>query len=89
MTQTSFQKHDEMNINIDYLAAKYTSQIHIGYIDCSTEKKLCEQFAISKYPTIKYVVNGVFHDYYGRNSLRSLIEACDSLISTLNNYIIL
>ena len=53
-----------MNINIDYLAAKYTSQIHIGYIDCSTEKKLCDQFAISKYPTIKYVVNGVFHDYY-------------------------
>ncbi|KAK8796943.1 hypothetical protein WA588_001068, partial [Blastocystis sp. NMH] len=50
-----------------------------GYVDCSSEKTLCAEHNIRKYPTIKYVTNHVIHDYYGRNSLRSLVEVCDSL----------
>ena len=50
-----------------------------GYVDCSSEKTLCAERNIRKYPTIKYVTNHVIHDYYGRNSLRSLVEVCDSL----------
>lgn len=69
-----------MNVNIDYLAAKYNTQLNVGYVDCSSDKPLCDQMAVFKYPTIKYVVQNSFHDYYGRVSLRSLVEACDSLI---------
>lgn len=74
-----------MNVNIDYLAAKYNGDLHIGYVDCNNEKKLCENSHIRYYPTIKYVVNHIVHDFFGRTSLRSLIEVCDSLNSSSYN----
>ena len=69
-----------MNVNIDYLAAKYNNQINIGFVDCVVEKEICDSYSISTFPTIKYIVGDVIHDYYGRNSLRSLIELSDALI---------
>ena len=69
-----------MNVNIDYLAAKYNNQINIGFVDCVEEKEICDSYSISAYPTIKYIVGNVIHDYYGRISLRSLIELSDALI---------
>lgn len=70
-----------MNVNIDYLAATYNNQIHIGFVDCTTDKSICDALSIEKYPTIKYVVGRVIHDYYGRTSLRSLMNACNALAS--------
>ncbi|CBK21903.2 uncharacterized protein [Blastocystis hominis] len=63
-----------MNTNIDYLAAKYN-----GYVDCTKEKALCDKYQVHYFPTIKYVISNYVHDYFGRTSLRSLIEMCDSL----------
>ncbi len=68
-----------MDLNIDYIAAKYNGAINIGYVDCSKERVLCKNLEIQSFPTIKYVMNNVIHDYYGRKSLRSLIEMCDAL----------
>ena len=77
--KTPFEKRDEMNTNIDYLAAKYNGSLIIGYVDCTKEKALCDKYQVHYFPTIKYVISNYVHDYFGRTSLRSLIEMCDSL----------
>ena len=71
-----------MNTNIDYLAAKYNGSLNIGYVDCVKEKALCEKYQVHYFPAIKYVMSNYVHDYFGRTSLRSLIEMCDSLNSS-------
>lgn len=81
--------HDEMNVNMDYLAAKYNKQINVGYIDCTFEKGLCDSMGITKFPTIKLAVNHVFHDYFGRTSLRSLTDVCNALASILQYNLII
>lgn len=77
-----FEKRDEMNTNIDYLAAKYIGSLKIGYVDCTKEKALCDKYQVHYFPTIKYVMSNYVHDFFGRTSLRSLIEMCDSLNSS-------
>ena len=77
--QKSFQNDNEFDLNVDYIAAKYSEQINIGYINCDSEGVLCKKHGITQFPVIKYVLNNVVHDYYGRKSLRSLVEMCDAL----------
>lgn len=68
-----------MNINVDYLAAKYNDEIGMGYVDCSSDGALCKRMNVPAMPWIKYVVGNGIHDFYGRQSLRSLIDMCDAL----------
>lgn len=77
-----FSVRNEMNINVDYLAAKYNEEIGLGYVDCSVDKGLCERMNVRSFPWIKYIINNAIHDFYGRQSLRSLIDMCDSLNGT-------
>jgi len=48
---------------LDKAATRLEGKLAIGTIDCTVEKKLCETHDVRAYPTLKFVRDGVFHDY--------------------------
>lgn len=61
----------------DKLKAKLPdAKVVFGRIDCENERGLSTRYQISKYPTIKYITNGVLakREYRGQRSVESFVE---------------
>lgn len=59
-----------------------SSSVVIGDADCTDSgKELCEKFAISGYPTIKYWVDGEVQDYSGGRDFDSLKGFVDETLA--------
>jgi hypothetical protein len=55
--------------------------VFIANIDCGIEKDLCRSYHITTYPTFRYYLNGVEHDYEDAQSLEALREFVDTKLS--------
>ena len=51
----------------------------IGTIDCTMEKKLCNDHAIRGYPTLKYSLDGDIHDYPGGRNPSDFLQFAEKL----------
>ncbi len=51
---------------LDDVAPTLNGQISFGKVDCSVQESFCEEYAIVGYPSLKWYVDGSFHDYKGR-----------------------
>lgn len=50
---------------LDAAAPQVAGKMAIGKIDCTEEKKLCEEFKVRGYPTLKFSLDGDISDYPG------------------------
>lgn len=50
---------------LDSIAPKLEGKMAIGKIDCTVHKKLCGEFKIRGYPTLKFSVDGELSEYSG------------------------
>ena len=48
---------------LDAAAPQVAGKMAIGTIDCTEEKKLCEEFKVRGYPTLKFSLDGDVNDY--------------------------
>lgn len=55
--------------------------VFIANIDCGAEKDLCRSYHITTYPTFRYYLNGVEHEYDDALSLDSLREFVDTTLA--------
>ena len=62
------------------LAELSHSSVFIANVDCGAERELCQSYHISTYPTFRYYLNGVEHDYEDAQSLAALREFVDTTL---------
>eukprot|EP01119_Soliformovum_irregulare_P007564 TRINITY_DN1_c0_g2_i2.p1 TRINITY_DN1_c0_g2~~TRINITY_DN1_c0_g2_i2.p1 ORF type:complete len:145 (+),score=48.73 TRINITY_DN1_c0_g2_i2:278-712(+) len=48
------------------------TEVHVGKVDCTTEKATCAKFNVRGYPTVKFYADGQLYDYKGDRSLDDL-----------------
>ncbi|TYZ62816.1 hypothetical protein PybrP1_010949 [[Pythium] brassicae (nom. inval.)] len=48
--------------------------VHVGKVDCTTERSICERFSVQSYPTLKVVTGGRSFDYAGSREQAALAE---------------
>jgi hypothetical protein len=48
---------------LDAAAPQVAGRMAIGKIDCTEEKKLCDEFKVRGYPTLKFSLDGEIYDY--------------------------
>jgi len=48
---------------LDKAAPQVAGKMAIGKIDCTEEKKLCDEFKVRGYPTLKFSLDGEIHEY--------------------------
>jgi len=58
---------------LDAVAELAAGQMAIGKIDCTNEKKLCDQHGVRGYPTLKVALDGTIFDYPGGRSKDDLL----------------
>lgn len=51
----------------------------VGTIDCTQEKKVCQEYNVRGYPTLKFSLDGQVHDYPGGRSASDFIGFADRL----------
>ncbi|EEC51682.1 predicted protein, partial [Phaeodactylum tricornutum CCAP 1055/1] len=50
---------------LDQVAPEIAGKMAIGKVDCTQEKKLCNQHNVKSYPTLKFSLDGHLFDYPG------------------------
>jgi hypothetical protein len=50
------------------------TDVHIGKVDCTTERSICERFGVQSYPTLKVVTAGRFYDYASRREIPDMVK---------------
>jgi Thioredoxin-like domain/Thioredoxin len=58
---------------LDSVAPKVAGQMAIGTIDCTVEKKLCDEHDVRGYPTLKFSLDGATYGYEGGRTERDLL----------------
>jgi len=51
----------------------------IGTVDCTVEKKLCEEHSVRGYPTLKFALDGDVHDYPGGRKESDFVSFAEKL----------
>ena len=59
---------------LDEVAPLVKGKMAIGKIDCDVEKKLCKDFSIRGYPTLKFSRDGDIHDYPGGRTVEDFMK---------------
>jgi protein disulfide-isomerase-like protein len=60
--------------------AKLTEgKMAIGKIDCTTEKKLCDQHGVRGFPTLKVSLDGDIHDYPGGRKKEEFLDFAEKM----------
>jgi len=58
---------------LDKVASQTLGKMAIGKIDCTVERPLCSQHKVKGYPTLKFALDGVVHDYPGGRTEADLV----------------
>jgi len=58
---------------LDAVAPFLSGKMSIGKVDCTVETKLCKQYRVKGYPTLKYYRDGDFQDYTSGRDKDSII----------------
>lgn len=64
---------------LDDVAGKITGKMSIGTIDCTVEKRLCNDNNVRGYPTLKFSLDGEIHDYPGGRKESDFIAFAEKL----------
>ncbi|RHY07183.1 hypothetical protein DYB25_008599 [Aphanomyces astaci] len=48
--------------------------VHVGKVDCTVQKTVCQRFDVKSYPTLKVITNSLSFDYAGRRDRDALVE---------------
>ena len=48
--------------------------VAIGTIDCTRERKLCDEYNIRGYPTLKFSMDGILHEYIGGRQVSDFVQ---------------
>lgn len=64
---------------LEKVAPFVAGKLAIGTIDCTVEKKLCDQNGIRGYPTLKFTMDGEFFDYPGGRTADEIIAFAEKL----------
>jgi len=57
----------------DSLAKALRGRVNVGKVDCTAESAICDRFGIRGYPTLKFLVDGLVHDYREERKLETLV----------------
>ncbi len=49
------------------------TDVKIAKVDCTVHKSLCQSYNVDNYPALKYIKNGVVHDYMGSKEKDHLV----------------
>ena len=64
---------------LDRVAPQTAGTMSIGTIDCTVEKKLCDQHKVRGYPTLKFAIDGEIFNYDGGRSERDIVHFSEKL----------
>lgn len=64
---------------LDAVAPYLAGQMAIGKVDCTVEKKLCDEFGVRGYPTLKFSYDGEIYDYPGGRSKDEIIAFSEKM----------
>ncbi|CAB9513271.1 Protein disulfide isomerase [Seminavis robusta] len=64
---------------LEATAPQVAGRIAIGKIDCTDDKRLCEEFGVRGYPTLKYSLDGILYDYTGGRSEEDFVAFAERL----------
>lgn len=64
---------------LDEVAPKVKGVMSIAAIDCTVEKKLCNDHGVRGYPTLKFSLDGEVHEYAGSRKEKELIAFAEKL----------
>jgi hypothetical protein len=65
---------------LDRVAPQTAGTMSIGTIDCTVEKKLCDQYKVRGYPTLKFAIDGEIYNYDGGRTEHDLIELSNKML---------
>jgi Thioredoxin-like domain/Thioredoxin len=72
---------------LDSVAPKVAGTMSIGTIDCTVEKKLCDEQHVRGYPTLKFSIDGEMYSYEGGRSERDIIEFSKKMLQPIVNMV--
>jgi protein disulfide-isomerase-like protein len=58
-----------------------SKNVALGKLDCTESPKICANFKVSAYPTLKFFINGEPFEYNGGRSTAEIIEWIDRFVS--------
>ena len=64
---------------LDQAAPQVAGKMAIGKIDCTEEKKLCDEFKVRGYPTLKFSLDGEVYDYPLGRSEEEIVGFADRI----------
>ena len=64
---------------LEKVAPALRGQLAIGKIDCTTEKKVCDEQKVRGYPTLKFALDGQIFDYPGGRSADDIIGFAEKM----------
>jgi thiol-disulfide isomerase/thioredoxin len=70
---------------LDDVAPTLNGQMSFGKVDCSVQESFCEQHGIFGYPSLKWYVNGSFHDYKGKRDHDGILSFAKKMNSPVIN----
>jgi Thioredoxin-like domain/Thioredoxin len=72
---------------LDSVAPKVAGTMSIGTIDCTVEKKLCDEHHVRGYPTLMFSIDGEMYSYEGGRSERDIIEFSKKMLQPIINMV--
>lgn len=64
---------------LEAVAPKLKGKMAIGKIDCTTQKKVCNEHKVRGFPDLKYSIDGVIADYTGGREEESLVAFAERM----------
>ncbi|CAB9523293.1 Protein disulfide isomerase [Seminavis robusta] len=64
---------------LESVAPQVTGRLAIGKIDCTEDKKLCDEFKVRGYPTLKFSMDGEMYEYNSGRKESDFVAFADRL----------
>ena len=68
---------------LDRVAPQTAGTMSIGTIDCTVEKKLCDQHKVRGYPTLKFAIDGEVYNYDGGRNENDLVAFSNKMLQPI------